>query len=214
MTGDRSQLTNFVIKFLGTDKFGNDHVAKIMGFGDYKIENVTISRVYFVGGLGHNLFSAGQFSQKAAKRRKLNEEVEDLKRHLEIVPDEDDDVYTKATPLARKVPIVDYEIIHLNNKPHYKIIQADGTHQLWTGSSLEESKDYTWQSKGQELEATGIVCFGVDVSMDIEEKHSVFNVASEKLSAAKQKLMLLDSAAEGRLILPSQVKTVNNKCCC
>nr|GEW97331.1 hypothetical protein [Tanacetum cinerariifolium] len=42
-------------------------------------------------------------SQKAAKRRKLIEEVEDLKRHLEIVPDEDDDVYTEATPLARKV---------------------------------------------------------------------------------------------------------------
>nr|GEV79849.1 hypothetical protein [Tanacetum cinerariifolium] len=41
--------------------------------------------------------------QKAAKRRKLNEEVEDLKRHLEIVPDEDDDVYTKATPIARKL---------------------------------------------------------------------------------------------------------------
>nr|GEV51430.1 hypothetical protein [Tanacetum cinerariifolium] len=43
-------------------------------------------------------------AQKAAKRRKLNEEVEDLKRHLEIVPDEDDDVYTEATPLARKIP--------------------------------------------------------------------------------------------------------------
>nr|GEV25694.1 hypothetical protein [Tanacetum cinerariifolium] len=42
-------------------------------------------------------------AQKAAKRRKLNEEVEDLKRHLEIVPDEDDDVYTEATPLARKL---------------------------------------------------------------------------------------------------------------
>nr|GEY30048.1 reverse transcriptase domain-containing protein [Tanacetum cinerariifolium] len=37
--------------------------------------------------------------QKAAKRRKLNKKVEDLKRHLEIVPDEDDDVYTKPTPL-------------------------------------------------------------------------------------------------------------------
>nr|GEV30748.1 hypothetical protein [Tanacetum cinerariifolium] len=70
-------------------------------------------------------------SQKAAKRRKLNEEVEDLKRHLEIMPDEDDDVYIKATPLARKVPVVDYEIIHLNNKSHYKIIQADETHQLY-----------------------------------------------------------------------------------
>nr|GEU63277.1 hypothetical protein [Tanacetum cinerariifolium] len=44
MTGDRSQLTNFVNKFLGTVKFGNDHVAKIMGYGDYKIGNVTISR--------------------------------------------------------------------------------------------------------------------------------------------------------------------------
>nr|GEU58947.1 hypothetical protein [Tanacetum cinerariifolium] len=70
-------------------------------------------------------------AQKAAKRRKLNEEVEDLKRHLEIVLDEDDDVYTKATPLATKVPVVDYEIINLNNKPYYKIIRADGTHQLY-----------------------------------------------------------------------------------
>nr|GEY53866.1 retrovirus-related Pol polyprotein from transposon TNT 1-94 [Tanacetum cinerariifolium] len=32
-----------------------------MGYSDYKIGNVTISRVYFVEGLGHNLFSMGQF---------------------------------------------------------------------------------------------------------------------------------------------------------
>ncbi|GKA30524.1 integrase, catalytic region, zinc finger, CCHC-type containing protein [Tanacetum coccineum] len=39
MTGDRSQLTNFVSKFLGTVKFGNDHVAKIMGqFCDSNLE--------------------------------------------------------------------------------------------------------------------------------------------------------------------------------
>nr|GEY39848.1 putative reverse transcriptase domain-containing protein [Tanacetum cinerariifolium] len=70
-------------------------------------------------------------AEKAAKRRKLNEEVEDLKRHLEIVPDEDDDVYTESTPLARKVLVMDYEIIELNNKTYYKIIRADGTHQLY-----------------------------------------------------------------------------------
>nr|GFC26161.1 hypothetical protein [Tanacetum cinerariifolium] len=70
-------------------------------------------------------------AQKAAKRRKLNKEVEELKQHLEIVPDEDDDVYTKATPLAKKVPAVDYKIVHFNNKPHYIIIRADGTHQLY-----------------------------------------------------------------------------------
>nr|GEU32825.1 hypothetical protein [Tanacetum cinerariifolium] len=73
-------------------------------------------------------------AKKAAKRRKLNEEVkdvEDLKQHLEIVPYKDDDVYTEANPLARKVPVMDYHIVHFNNKPHYKIIRADGTHQLY-----------------------------------------------------------------------------------
>nr|GEU62080.1 hypothetical protein [Tanacetum cinerariifolium] len=70
-------------------------------------------------------------AERATKRRKLDEEVGDLKIHLKIVPDEDDDVYTEATPLARKVPVVDYKIIRLNNKPYYKIIRADGTHQLY-----------------------------------------------------------------------------------
>nr|GEX04143.1 hypothetical protein [Tanacetum cinerariifolium] len=73
-------------------------------------------------------------AQKAAKKRRLSEEAEDvkeLKQHLEIVPDEDKDVYIEATPLAKKVPIVDYQIIQLNNKHHFKIIRADGTHQLY-----------------------------------------------------------------------------------
>nr|GEU54530.1 hypothetical protein [Tanacetum cinerariifolium] len=61
MTRDRSQLTNFVNKFLGTVKLRNDHVAKIIGYGDYQIGNVTILRVYCVEGLGHNLFSVGKF---------------------------------------------------------------------------------------------------------------------------------------------------------
>ncbi|GJY81179.1 retrovirus-related pol polyprotein from transposon TNT 1-94 [Tanacetum coccineum] len=61
MTKDHSQLTNFVHKFLGTVKFGNDQIAKIMRYGDYHIGNITISKVYYVEGLGHNLFSVGQF---------------------------------------------------------------------------------------------------------------------------------------------------------
>ncbi|GJW89966.1 hypothetical protein Tco_0167519 [Tanacetum coccineum] len=43
------------------DECRNDHMAKILGYGDYQIYNVTISRVYYVEGLGHNLFSVGQF---------------------------------------------------------------------------------------------------------------------------------------------------------
>ncbi|GKF06132.1 hypothetical protein Tco_0036800 [Tanacetum coccineum] len=61
MTGNRSQLINFVSKFLDTIRFGNDHIAKIMGYGDYQMGNVTISQVYYVEGLGPNLFSVGQF---------------------------------------------------------------------------------------------------------------------------------------------------------
>ncbi|GKE22673.1 retrovirus-related pol polyprotein from transposon TNT 1-94, partial [Tanacetum coccineum] len=61
MTGNRSKLKNFVKKFIGTVRFGNDHFGAIMGYGDYVIGDSVISRVYYVEGLGHNLFSVGQF---------------------------------------------------------------------------------------------------------------------------------------------------------
>nr|GEY06972.1 retrovirus-related Pol polyprotein from transposon TNT 1-94 [Tanacetum cinerariifolium] len=61
MTGDRSRLMNFMKKFIGTVRFGNDHFGAIMGYGDYVIGDSVISRVYYVKGLGHNLFSVGQF---------------------------------------------------------------------------------------------------------------------------------------------------------
>nr|GEV77030.1 hypothetical protein [Tanacetum cinerariifolium] len=37
----------------------------------------------------------------------------------------------EAIPLASKVPIVDYQIHHENNKPYYKIIRVDGSHKLF-----------------------------------------------------------------------------------
>ncbi|GJX04121.1 hypothetical protein Tco_0190037 [Tanacetum coccineum] len=61
MTGNRSKLMNFVEKFIGTVRFGNDHFGAIMGYGDYVIGDSVISRVYYVEGLRHNLFSVGQF---------------------------------------------------------------------------------------------------------------------------------------------------------
>nr|GEV97339.1 hypothetical protein [Tanacetum cinerariifolium] len=56
-------------------------------------------------------------AERASNRRNLNKEAKELRRHLQIVPNEDDDVYTEATLLARKVPVVDYQIIEMNNKP-------------------------------------------------------------------------------------------------
>nr|GEW93425.1 putative reverse transcriptase domain-containing protein [Tanacetum cinerariifolium] len=46
---------------MGTVRFRNDHVAAILGFGDLQWGYILITRVYFVEGLGHNLFSVGQF---------------------------------------------------------------------------------------------------------------------------------------------------------
>nr|GEX03993.1 integrase, catalytic region, zinc finger, CCHC-type, peptidase aspartic, catalytic [Tanacetum cinerariifolium] len=61
MTGNLKLLINFVEKFLGTVKFGNDQIAPILGYGDLVQGAVTIKRVYYVEGLNHNLFSVGQF---------------------------------------------------------------------------------------------------------------------------------------------------------
>ncbi|GJR94288.1 hypothetical protein Tco_0266462 [Tanacetum coccineum] len=61
-TYDRESLSAHELHqlFLGTIRFGNDQVAKIMRYGDYQLGNVIILRVYYVEGLGHNLFF-GQF---------------------------------------------------------------------------------------------------------------------------------------------------------
>ncbi|GKC01769.1 retrovirus-related pol polyprotein from transposon TNT 1-94 [Tanacetum coccineum] len=61
MTGNLKLLNNFVEKFLGTVKFGNDQIAPILGYGDLVQGAITIKRVYYVEGLNHNLFSVGQF---------------------------------------------------------------------------------------------------------------------------------------------------------
>nr|GEY30358.1 retrovirus-related Pol polyprotein from transposon TNT 1-94 [Tanacetum cinerariifolium] len=70
-------------------------------------------------------------AEKVAKKQKLDEEVKELRKHLQILPNDEDDVYTEATPLARKVPFVNYEMYTKNNKPYYKIMRADDSHQLF-----------------------------------------------------------------------------------
>nr|GFC14852.1 integrase, catalytic region, zinc finger, CCHC-type, peptidase aspartic, catalytic [Tanacetum cinerariifolium] len=61
MMGNLKLLINFVKKFLGMVKFGNDQIAPSLGYGDLVQGAVTIKRVYYVEGLNHNLFSVGQF---------------------------------------------------------------------------------------------------------------------------------------------------------
>ncbi|GJX52384.1 hypothetical protein Tco_0280753 [Tanacetum coccineum] len=61
MTGNLKLLTNFIEKFFGAVKFGNDQIAPIFSYGDLVQGTITIKKVYYVEGLNHNLFSVSQF---------------------------------------------------------------------------------------------------------------------------------------------------------
>nr|GEV28386.1 hypothetical protein [Tanacetum cinerariifolium] len=147
-------------------------------------------------------------AQKAAKRRKLNEEVENHKIHLEIVPDEDDDVYTEVTPFARKALWNLVKERFSTSKPKNffddfllttlgaMFKKPDGHAQVWRNESSihGQAKVKSWKL----LESC--------VRLRVEEESEM---SLELLSAAKQKLMLLDSAAEGRLMMLNQVNAAN-----
>nr|GEU88759.1 hypothetical protein [Tanacetum cinerariifolium] len=70
--------------------------------------------------------------QESAKRERLEKEDDsaELKRCLEIVLEDDNDVTIKATPLSSKSPtIVDYKIYKEGKKSYFRIIKADGNSQ-------------------------------------------------------------------------------------
>nr|GEY49838.1 hypothetical protein [Tanacetum cinerariifolium] len=73
-----------------------------------------------------------RLEQEIANKQKMKQESEELKKHLQIVPDDDDDdVYVDATPLASKVSIIDYKIHTERNRPYFKIIRVYGNHRLF-----------------------------------------------------------------------------------
>nr|GEU33545.1 hypothetical protein [Tanacetum cinerariifolium] len=51
--------------------------------------------------------------EKITKKQKMEQETKELKKHLLIFPDDDDDVYTDATPLASKIPIIVSQLLDL-----------------------------------------------------------------------------------------------------
>nr|GEZ13917.1 hypothetical protein [Tanacetum cinerariifolium] len=70
---------------------------------------------------------ADKLKQEDAKRQRIEEENEtaELKRCLEIIPEDDDDVTIEATRLSSKSPtIVDYKIYKEGRKSFFKIIRA------------------------------------------------------------------------------------------
>ncbi|GJZ66416.1 hypothetical protein Tco_0623112 [Tanacetum coccineum] len=75
-----------------------------------------------------------ELEQESSKKQKLEEdkESEELKKCLEIVPDDGDDVTIDATPLSTKSPtIVDYKIYKEGKKSYFQIFRVDGNSQMY-----------------------------------------------------------------------------------
>nr|GFB03255.1 hypothetical protein [Tanacetum cinerariifolium] len=72
------------------------------------------------------------------EKQKLEEqqEAEELKRNLEIVPDDEDDIFVNVAPLSSKpLTIMDYKIYKEGEKEHFQIIRANGNHQMYLAFS-------------------------------------------------------------------------------
>nr|GEX39899.1 hypothetical protein [Tanacetum cinerariifolium] len=75
-----------------------------------------------------------ELEQESAKKQKIDDDQEGakLKRCLEIVLDDEDDVTIDATPLSFKSPaIIDYKIYKEGRKSYFQIIRADGSSQMY-----------------------------------------------------------------------------------
>nr|GEU51921.1 retrovirus-related Pol polyprotein from transposon TNT 1-94 [Tanacetum cinerariifolium] len=173
MTGNLKLLCNFVEKFLGIVRFGNDQFAQILGYGDFVRGNVTINRVYYVKGLNHNLFSVGQFcdANLEVAFRKSTCFVRDLQGNDLLVGNRRSDLYTislqestsstplclmaKATPTQawlwhRRLSHLNFDYINLLSKkdiviglPKLKYVKD----QLCSYCKLSKAKRSSFKSK-------------------------------------------------------------------
>ncbi|GJQ98538.1 hypothetical protein Tco_0009677 [Tanacetum coccineum] len=119
MIEDRSQLTNFVSKFLGTVKFKNDHAAKILGYGDYQNGNVTISKgdILILEALLNNdplpSSNQGDYSPGIQKDLKV---VEPKKSSVEYATSYEPKDKILEVELKELPPHLEYAFLEENNK--------------------------------------------------------------------------------------------------
>nr|GEV22953.1 hypothetical protein [Tanacetum cinerariifolium] len=151
MTGNLKLLINFVEKFLGTVKFGNDQIAPILGYGDLVQGAVTIKRVYYVEGLNHNLFFVGQFcdADLEVAFKKSTCYIRDLKRNdLLTGKAKRKTFHTKLTPSSkRRLQLLHMDlcgpmrVASINGKRYVLVIIDDYSRYTWT--HFLRSKDET-----------------------------------------------------------------------
>ncbi|GKF56986.1 hypothetical protein Tco_0170523 [Tanacetum coccineum] len=157
MTGDRSHLTNFVNKFLDAVKFKNDHAVKILGYGDYQIGNVTISWVYYMEGLGHNLMTysltSGPNTKNTANRLAPSAKKQSDQASRQI---------SKQTSRSANAP---YDLVFTAMGPPLGTTQTTATittpPQMVPGTNTTEPPPTPLRNKGPELGDGNLTLEGV-----------------------------------------------------
>nr|GEZ03007.1 hypothetical protein [Tanacetum cinerariifolium] len=76
-------------------------------------------------GFTHNQLKNQSFDEVQKQKVENDKEPEELKRCLEIVPANGDDVTIDATPLSMKTPIIDYKIYKEEKKSYFQFFRAD-----------------------------------------------------------------------------------------
>nr|GFA76540.1 retrovirus-related Pol polyprotein from transposon TNT 1-94 [Tanacetum cinerariifolium] len=168
-----SLLCNFVEKFMGTVRFGNDQFTPILGYGDLVQGNITINRVYYVEGLNRNLFSVGQFcdADLEVALRKSTCFVRDLQGNDLLTGNHGFDLYTislqeltSSTPLClvakasptqawlwhRRLSHINFDYINLLSKKDVMIGLRKLKYvkdQLCSSCELSKAKRSSFKSK-------------------------------------------------------------------
>nr|GEY35184.1 hypothetical protein [Tanacetum cinerariifolium] len=83
---------------------------------------------------GSSKRAGDELEQERSKKQKVEDDKdsEELKKCLEIIPDDGDDVTIDATPLSSKCPtIIDYKIYKEGKKIYFQIFRADDNSQMY-----------------------------------------------------------------------------------
>nr|GEU85773.1 hypothetical protein [Tanacetum cinerariifolium] len=139
------KLCNFVEKYLGTVRFGNNQSARILGYGDLVQGNITINMVYYVEGLNHNLFLVGQFCDADLEKDIVSglPKLKYVKDHLcsscELSKVKRSSFKTKAVPSSKgRLNLLHMDLCgpmrveSINGKKYILIIIDDYSRFTWT----------------------------------------------------------------------------------
>nr|GEU88290.1 hypothetical protein [Tanacetum cinerariifolium] len=132
MTGNRAMLTNFVEKYLGTVRFGNNDFAVIDGYGDVVIGSMTIKKICYllndyddVGKLKAkgDIRVFARYSKESAAFRIYNKRTQTSKKDLENLFQKFYDEYFDASKIMKsstmnvetsnvEIPLHEEEVFH------------------------------------------------------------------------------------------------------